>query len=128
MQAPLQQGNFMFNYIHPLKKSTFLACLAFFCISNHAMEDDIELQPLLKSWDTDSEETSGTFSFEAFKKFSDENPEVTAHIFSFLPENDSCLNFLMRLDGFQPTTDPHEASPYYPVAKAITSAHSHYIF
>lgn len=120
----------MFNCVHYLKRKSFFlwACLAFFCFTNYAMETDTELEPLLNSYDLETEEVSRSFSFEAFKQFSEINPEITANIFSFLPGNDLGLNFLIRFDGFQPKTDPIEISPFYQIVKTITCAYYQYIF
>lgn len=114
-------------------------CLIFLCVfPMHAMEkhisgywsDEAHEQELLlpkqeKKKKEETQDDSIVFR-EGDCPLKKLDPEIVAHIFSFLPISEQLCN-LMRLDGFQPTTDPVEASPFYAEVKRIRHAHAHYI-
>lgn len=78
------------------------------------MEDSGETQPLLQKKKTPL----------TLVKLDNEHPELVARIFSFLPGEDSGLNYLMRLAVFQPSDDPQDSHYYhYPIAQKIIDAH-----
>lgn len=99
-----------------------MACIAlFFAFSLTAMEND-ELTPFLQ--DCSENENENIISLFPLTNLP---PELIAHIFSFLEPHDKALNYLIRFEEFQPTTDPIEVSPYYPAVKRIEDAHFNYI-
>ncbi len=132
MNSRSLEKSFLFNVIF------FLTFLYFFPL--HAMEkhisgywsDEAHEQELLlpKQEKKKKEETQDDSVI--FRKgdclLKKLDPEITAYIFSFLPADGKDLNTVMRWDGFQPKTNPVEASPFYAVVERIRNAHSNYIF